>query len=83
MPSGVHKYKDKLYRVLGPVKMKDPVGRDWIDAVCYVPLCGRPICVREKKEFLARFESVPEDKADHFQALRDFKTVLDSGRPAC
>jgi hypothetical protein len=54
----IYYYKGFEYRAIEEVKMKDPVTREWVDAVQYRRRADREnIYVRERKDFLEKFES--------------------------
>ena len=57
-----YEYKGNLYLVTDECSFKDPVTRQWFDAFIYQPIVDSKVMgvkyVREKKEFLSRFNKV-------------------------
>ena len=60
MKNKVYTYKDRIYVVMDNCSMKDPVSREWLDAVIYSPLIDGIIqdikYVREKTDFIKKFK---------------------------
>ena len=60
--SNIYKFKEtgNLYEVISfSAKMKNPITREWLDAVIYQSYNNEnETWVREKSEFLERFENV-------------------------
>jgi len=59
------------YVIVGLCRMKDRASRNWVDAVAYTKTGDPNLYVREKAEFLERFEQTPGSKAlqDGFKGL--------------
>ena len=56
-----YSYKGNVYKVLGTLKMKDPVSRKWLTAVHYRTRYYISISyVREFKDFMDKFKGVKD-----------------------